>query len=169
MADGEDFFAGEVGLGDATGLTITTAAGFPEAAVGDEEELLTVFIRESQAMAAGPNAAPGVEDGAVGFEDEHLIVPVVADHEKAAVFDLHHFVAVEDGVMTALTRRHPLLVHLVAMTGVADDDVLFRIRRGTQGFSETGGSGGGETGEEVAACFHAERKSSLKHAWAPAQ
>ncbi len=120
-------------------------------------------------MAAGPHAAPGVEDGAVGFEDEHLIVPVVSDHEEAAVFDLHHFVAVEDGVMAALACGHPFLVHLVTMCAVADDDVFLGIGCGAQGFSETGGGGGGETGEEETACFHAERKFSLKHACATAQ
>jgi len=40
----EDFFAGEIHLGDASGLPVAAAAALPEAAVGKEEKLLAVLV-----------------------------------------------------------------------------------------------------------------------------
>lgn len=156
VADGEDFFAVEGDFGDAAGLAVAGAAGFPEAGVGDEEEFLAILIGVSEAVAAGPGGAPGVEDGAVGFEDEELVVGVVADHEESAVFDLDHFVAVEDGVVAALAGGDPVFDDAVAMGAVADEDVFGGIGGGAEGLGPGGGGGGGETMEEVAAGGHCD-------------
>lgn len=103
-------------------------------------------------MAAGPDAAPRFENGAVGLEDEHLMVGMIADHEETSVADLDHFVTVEDRVVTALAGRHPVFVGAVAETAVAEERVLGGIADGgAERLEPGGGGGGGETGEEVAA------------------
>ena len=105
-------------------------------------------------MTAGPGGAPGVEDGAVGFEDEELVVGVVADHEESAVFHLHHFVAVEDGVVAALAGGDPVFDDTVAVGAVSDEDVFGGVGGGAEGLGPGGGGGGGEAVEEVAAGGH---------------
>ena len=58
VAEGENLTTGEVDLGDAARLAISTGAGFPQAAIRDEEEFGAVFVGEREAVAAGPDAAP---------------------------------------------------------------------------------------------------------------
>ena len=154
VADGEDLFAVEADFSDTTGLAVAAGAGFPEAGVGDEEEFLAIFVGVREAVTAGPSGAPGVEDGAIGFEDEELVVGVIADHEESAVLHLDHLVAVEDGVVAALAGGDPVFDDAVAVAAVADDSVFGGVRGGAQGLGPGGGSGGGETVEEVAAGGH---------------
>ena len=154
VADGEDLFAVEADLGDATGLAVAAGTGLPEAGVGDEEEFLAILVGIRETVTAGPSGAPGVEDGAIRFEDEELVVGVIADHEESAVLHLDHLVAVEDGVVAALAGGDPVFDDSVAVAAVADDSVFGGVRGGAQALGPGGGSSGGETMEEVAAGRH---------------
>ena len=52
-----------------------------------------------------------------------MVVRVVANHEETAVTDLHHFVAVEDGMISALPFWDPFLLNPILMLPLADDDI----------------------------------------------
>src|SRR5690606_2333247 len=94
---------------------------------------------------------------AVWFVNQHLVIPVVAHHEKAAILYLHHFMTVQDGVVPPLPRRHPVLDDFITVVAMTNDDILFGIRCRTQGLGKSGSGSSGEPGEKMAACFHVYR------------
>ena len=83
-------------------------------------------------MTARPNAPPRIQDRAVRLKNEHLIAPVIPDHEQPSIFDLYHLVTVQNRVMSPLSGWHPVLMHPVTKGSMANNGVFFGIRRGTE-------------------------------------
>ena len=140
MADGEDLSPIQRDLRHPPSLTIAHPAGFPQSRVRHKQKLVIALVTQGQTVPAGPDRAPGIQNGSACVIDQHLIVPVVTDHEEPPILYLHHLMAIQNGVMPALTGKHPVFDHSIAMSAVTDDGVLGRLRRqslGPNGSSRT--------------------------------
>ncbi len=131
-------------------------------AIGDQQEFFVTFVHQAEAMTAGEDGSPGIQQFAGFVKDEDVVVGVVADHEQPTAFVLHHFVTVEKR-RSERADLGPIANHAIAIIAVPDDLGLILGRSCGQRAS---GSGRGESGDggflqEVAAgCLGQDSRSS---------